>query len=171
MNGKKYILAALFVFFAGVVLYNIVLFGTSTQPSAAAGRMERGLPRLKLDLSSAEKAPYQGVKRDIFNVPGQVEKTPLNVQKQVKTAEPAVPAPPPMPEPKAPSALQAFASEAKFMGFVDNSSNRTAFIVRGQDVYALKKGGYAGKFRVEDISNGNIILKDDETSEKTSIVY
>ncbi|MBW7956954.1 MAG: hypothetical protein H3C68_03585 [Deltaproteobacteria bacterium] len=157
----------LFLCLGGVVLYNFAILGKKGDPpQAKSGREDRQLPPLRLGLLSTGKAPYKGVKRDLFSPPESPARkaAPAPKPQELPPPMPEVPAPPP------PSEIQVFASEARFIGFLDSSSSKSAFIMRGADVYIIKKGdSIRSRFNVEEVSGGFITLKDSETGEEAMI--
>lgn len=163
MDSKKIILVVLSFCFGGVFLYNLGIFSEKGISQSASGRKAQPLSGLKLDTLKAERSPYQGVKRDIFSPPiSHVQKASVE---KIQPASLQI-----LPDPTPPSELQVFVSESKFMGFLENNANRTAFIMRGGDVYTVKKGDFIDRnFIVVDVLGESIIIKDNDTGEVAKI--
>lgn len=169
MDGKKVILAISLAFFAAVLAYDAGLIGRN-----GASREERaeGNPQaLPTGLQDTKPSEYPGVIRDIFSPPVTGAAASVRAKNTARPQPaifiPAASPPPPAPEP---SALQTFTAEARFVGFLENSGNRTVFISRGQEVFTLKKGSVIEqRFSVESISDREIRLRDSATGEEARI--
>lgn len=179
MEKKKIIFAILLVIFVAVLVYDT---GITGRDRAARPEKEKNtqMSSLNIDLFDRKPFEYPGVKRDLFSPPvlKYTRITPVNkpapLPQAVISQPPIIPqpvmpqAPPPPPES---SALQMFASQAKFMGFLEKSDNRTAFILKGPEVLTMKKGDIIERrFKVESVSASEVFFLDNLTGEKTRLL-
>lgn len=166
MAGKKHLLIIFAVIWAGIIAYNYSNFTaprqvkTSDANKAAAkgghGSFRPESLRIMTELLKKPAYAYKGVKRDIFS--------PLKMPSPVKEGPNAPQDPPP------PSQLQALASQIKFVGFLEKSENRTVFLSRGSDIIMVKKGDLIdGRFRVAEITNAIMTVKDETTGENVTL--
>ncbi|HBG46361.1 MAG TPA: hypothetical protein DDW94_05155 [Deltaproteobacteria bacterium] len=163
MDNKKAILIIMLICFGGVVFYNLSALRQS-EPKPVQKRGGERLPSLKLGLLDIERESFKETKRNIFSP------ADIPVRKKVAELKPPAVVPPPVQVPPPASELQVFASEVKFMGFLDNRASKTAFISKAGEVYTIKRGdAINGRFVVENISNETILLLNNETGEKAVI--
>lgn len=179
MDKKKAIFTILLIIFIVVLVYDAGITGRDT---AARPEKEKNsdMPSLNIDLLNRAPLEYPGVKRDIFSPPvfKYSKITPVNkptLLPQAAISQPAIITQPvlpqPAPPPPEPSALQMFASQAKFMGFLEKSDTRTAFILKGPDILTMKKGDIIERrFKVESVSAGEIFITDSLSGEQTRIL-
>ncbi len=161
MDGKKRLLIILAVIWAGVILYDLKP-SWNKPASTGAARGAALAPKLRLDLLNKPRPRYKGVVKDIFS-PVKTTFAKPNIEMPPPPA--IAPAPPPPP-----SALKIFASEAKFIGFVEKGENRTVFLSRGPDVFLVKKGDVIdGRIRVTDITDKLMTLTDEAGAEQATI--
>lgn len=164
MTGKKILFILLLVVFCVTAAHNLGLFKGSIEDSTEAGR--NIMPKLRLDLLERERPAYSGVKRDIFSL-----STSL---RQKATAIIEAPEPLPLTEgaPLQPSEIEVFASKASYIGLLDKKNERTVFINIDNGVLTVKKGDVIGaRFRVEDITENKLFLKDSTTGDEASITF
>lgn len=116
------------------------------------------LSALRVDLLKKPRFKYRGVVRDIF--------TPFNVE-VVKAPLAALPAPPPT---KPPTPLETFATQVRFIGFLEKGEGKTVFIARESDIFMVKKGDHiTDKFKVAEITSTTMVLRDDGSDETVTI--
>ncbi len=107
-----------------------------------------------------QRHKYRGVIKNIF--------LPI---REVRSAPPPVIAPP-VEQPRVPTAIEVFAGQIRFMGFVERGIAKTVFIARGADVYLAKKGVLLdGRFRVADVTDEALVLKSDPDGQEVRVDF
>lgn len=155
---------------AAIIAYNLraVIGGNAARvrpdaqrtPGAGSGRAVSAdaLPALRLDLLKKPRSRYSVVVRDIFS--------PFKVE-VAKVPPVALPQPPlaPLPTP-----LETFASQVRFMGFLEKGEGKTVFIGMQSDIFMVKAGDrIAGKFKVIEITGSTMTLMDEGNNETVTI--
>lgn len=170
MDTKKVILAISLAFFGAVLAYDAGLIGRHTASRGERADGKRQAP--DTGLPDRKPSEYPGVIKDIFSPPVTAAATTGGRAPKAARPQPSIsiPVASPLPPAPEPSALQTFTAQARFVGFLENSGNRTVFISKGQEIFTLKKGSVIEqRFSVEDISDKEIRLKESATGEETRI--
>ncbi len=119
------------------------------------------MPRLRVDLLTAEPKPFPGARRDIFNFRSSKRKIPVrSILKPVKSTPRAVVAESSL-QPIPLQLVHKELSRFTFLGFVDRSGEKTVFLSSGGDLYVVKKNESFGReleFRVEDIAENQLVV-------------
>jgi hypothetical protein len=109
-----------------------------------------GLPRLKLELLNAPRAPYPGEEQSIFGAPPPPPPPP----RPVEVARPGGAEVQPPPDP-----FEEEAKQLRYVGFLRDGNAATAFIVQGQQVHTVATGDMvAGRFRVVEVGEDAVVL-------------
>ncbi|MEK7679533.1 MAG: hypothetical protein AAB356_05015 [Deltaproteobacteria bacterium] len=128
-------------------------------PGAGSGRAVSAdtLPALRLDFLKKPRSRYSVVVRDIFSpFKGEVVKAP--------------PAALPTPFAPLPTPLETFASQVRFMGFLEKEEGKTVFIGMQSDIFMVKAGdSITGKFKVVEITGSTMMLTDEGSGETVTI--
>lgn len=171
--SKKPLLVIVVLALAGVIVYDIMYFAGGSKnagPVQKAGysSKEPGIARFpepRLDLLDQPRVGYKGVSKDIFG-PFTVEPVIKPPVKAIAATPPPVLAPvPEAPPPPPPSRIKVFASSIRFVGFLEKTTERSAFFSRGEEVFILKKGDIFDRYRVTELTDAFIAFKDDESGE------
>jgi len=149
MDPKKRLLIIIAAIWAALIAYNLWSYvrpqAKKTGVTEPGQLVRQDAPVLRLSLLKKTRPAYRGVVKDIF--------TPV----RPPAPPPVAVAAPPTPAQKTP--LEVFASEVKFIGFVEKGVKKTVFLSRGQDVFMVKKGDVIdGKFRVAGITDTLLTL-------------
>lgn len=142
MDKKRIILVLLSLGFASLIVYDTGIVNRKSSNSIEDGKNHVRVSRIKARLVRKEVSTYSDAKRDIFNL--------LIAKQQQLSVHAIIPAsmpekmpmpPPPQPLPEAPSPppsptdIELFASQVKFLGFLEGSGAKTVFISKGPDVF------------------------------------
>lgn len=167
---KKFlILLGFCVIWAVIIAYNLGAFNGNDaarvrldEERTSAGKSGRpvsadAIATLRKDLLKKSRSAYHGVVRDIF--------TPFKVE--VAKAPPVVVPPPVL---KLPTPLETFASQVRFIGFLEKGEGMTVFIGRESDIFMVKKGDHiSGGFKVAEITGTTMLLRDEGSEETVTI--
>lgn len=170
MSSKKK-KTLVFIFFGVVwiliIAYNLWYFFGSQGRSANvhafknhSGLSVQDVREVRLDMLERHHQSYKGIVKDIFR--------PISFVQ--KTAPVVTLPPPPPPKPKEPTHLETFASEIKFLGFLEKESSKIVFISKGADVFLVKKGDLiTGAFKITDITATTMSIRDEKEGQEIKI--
>lgn len=162
-NNRKVLFALIALVWTGIIAYNLYSFGVFNRGSggqAQPSKKREARTSSARPFNKSVRKPYPGVKKDIFVPFRQAPKA---------SAAPVVKPPelPPMPAP--PSKIQVFASEIRFLGFLEKGRGMTVFLSRGADVFIVKQGDVLSGFKVVEMNEVSMTLSDAGTGESVKV--